>query len=143
MLGAPGEDEADATSDSRTEETSSWGLTRLPSGASDAQQAMEATEVLRDPASDATTAQKDTDVLHIQMEYCPKTLKTVLDSGNLLDDIGQVDEAGAWQVVHHNVCCRHSFYGQHTEAECCSCRSYVRPWQAWFISMHKASFSAT
>ena len=66
-------------------------------------------------ASDATTARTDTELLYIQMEYCPKTLKTVLDMGILLDDEGRVDEAGAWQVANHAV----SFQPHFLWTACC------------------------
>ncbi len=76
----PGEDCSDAPSTSSSRAASSWGLTS-PSGQTPAQHAPEVAAVQSSTLSDSTVVKKDTELLYIQMEYCPQTLHSVLGSG--------------------------------------------------------------
>ena len=93
MYVVPGEGCGDAPSTSKSEATTSWGLT-VPSERINAQQAADAAAAQSGTLSGDTTAKKDTELLYIQMEYCPQTLHTVLDSGTLL-----------YSVTLHSACC--------------------------------------
>ena len=79
-----GEGLDDATLTSKSGASTSWGLTD-PSEANIGQTPLhevpEAATEQSSILSGVTTAKKDTELLYIQMEYCPQTLHTVLNSG--------------------------------------------------------------